>query len=367
MDYENEPWIKVYTRDTASWSGLSIGARGLSLELSRKMGRFSDEISLGRRGLRAVAGFVNATWDEIEPLLIELIDDGRLIFDPDRNVLRDPDHRTRQGARSSDAQRQRDARARARALTSDDESSRPRVVAAPASDVTPRHELSRAVTRRHDQREEIDQREESERARASAHAHPREGLDLEGPEPEPEPELMAEPPPSPPEDAQGGPLPPRPALRVVSPLPTLDDPLPAPLRARAESLALAAGETEWTPEASWRTYLAWCVEHGHRVNEARWSRWVTKDLTDHKARRVRDRESGVRVRAADPAKAEVIPPYHAPPRLAAPDEEPEAPPPARRPAVRKPEPPRISPEHARATLERLGLAVNLPKLAAGAQ
>ena len=147
MDYGKEEWIKVYTRDTASWRCTSLAARGLALELSRNMGRFSDEISLGARGLRAVAGLVNAPWEEVEPLLTELLRDARLEYYPDRQVLRDPEHLVRQEAVTSDAQRKRDSRARGRMqVTRGHDESRD------AGHVSPQ------VTLGHDQKEEREER-----------------------------------------------------------------------------------------------------------------------------------------------------------------------------------------------------------------
>lgn len=141
MDYSNESWIKVYTRDTAEWRATSLAARGLALELSRNMGRFSDEIALGTHGLRAVAALVTAPWNEVEPLLEELLKHRQLEYDPEREVLRDPRHLARQQSATSPAQRKRDSR---------------------RGNVTDGHTPSRVVTPRHDQREETDRSEERE-------------------------------------------------------------------------------------------------------------------------------------------------------------------------------------------------------------
>lgn len=178
MDYESEGWIKVYTRDTATWRATSLGARGLALELSRNMGRFSDEISLGAKGLRAVAALVSAPWDEVEPLIRELIDDGRLEYDEERQVLRDPEHLARQQSVTSPAQRKRDERNRSRTVTRGHAKSRG------ASEDSPH------VTSSHDQREEKEEKEEREETRART-----EHADAPEPEPEPPPRSVTDPPP----------------------------------------------------------------------------------------------------------------------------------------------------------------------------
>lgn len=37
MNYADERWLKVYTRDTGGWTMLSWQARGLALEIARKL------------------------------------------------------------------------------------------------------------------------------------------------------------------------------------------------------------------------------------------------------------------------------------------------------------------------------------------
>jgi hypothetical protein len=133
MDYGKEPWIKVYTRDTGGWSSLSWQARGLALELS-----------LGTRGLPALAGLLRASWSEIEPFVTELVNDGRLVLEG--TTLRDPEHVERQLARTSDAMRkkmQRDREALSQSVTRSH---------AESQDVTASHTESRIDQKRSDQK-----------------------------------------------------------------------------------------------------------------------------------------------------------------------------------------------------------------------
>lgn len=112
MKYEDENWIKIYTRDSAGWISLSWQARGVALELARKLPKATGELSLGRRGLEALAALLRAPWSEIEPWVRELIEDGRLEYDEAAQIIRDPQHADRQNAVASGKTRTADWRAR---------------------------------------------------------------------------------------------------------------------------------------------------------------------------------------------------------------------------------------------------------------
>ena len=155
MDYENERWMKVYTRDTGGWLDLSWQARGLSLELSRKLDA-EGKLPLGKKGLPSLAGLLRGVWSEMKPFIEELIADERLVL-LEGNVIFDPGHAERQSARASATLRKKVQRSR-------DAMSR---------DVTRSHAESREVTNGHDQirsdqrdqiRSEEIRKNESERA-----------------------------------------------------------------------------------------------------------------------------------------------------------------------------------------------------------
>lgn len=104
MNLRRADVVAIGTRDSAGWAALDWMAAGLSLLITRKLDA-AGEISLGRRGLEAVAALVGqrATWGDgspfdIEPLVTLLIDEGRLEYDKVRQVLRDPQHVARQEA-----------------------------------------------------------------------------------------------------------------------------------------------------------------------------------------------------------------------------------------------------------------------------
>lgn len=142
MNYDDEHWIKVYTRDTAGWLAVSWQARGLALEIARKLPKKTGELSLGRRGLEALSGLLRAPWAEIEPFVQELIADGRLEYDAERQIVRDPGHVARQTAATSAAERKR----------------RQRDVAAVG--VTRSHARSRDVTASHEEKRREEKRED---------------------------------------------------------------------------------------------------------------------------------------------------------------------------------------------------------------
>lgn len=115
MNYEDEKFIKVYTRDTAAWLALPWQCRGLMLEISRKMPQLTGELSLGRKGLETLAALLRADWAEIEPFIRELIADGRIVYDEEQQLIRDPQHVERQTAIASTARRSQDYRERVQA------------------------------------------------------------------------------------------------------------------------------------------------------------------------------------------------------------------------------------------------------------
>jgi hypothetical protein len=146
MRYEDEPFIKVYTRDTIDFLGLSYEARTLCVYLARYVDR-AGILRVGKNGLRGVAVAVRADWDKIAAPLQELIDDGRVRFLPEKGALLIPNHIEMQSASASDPARQRKSRETARALLEAKEEAIP-VTLPVTPDVTP------SVTKRDNRRDE---------------------------------------------------------------------------------------------------------------------------------------------------------------------------------------------------------------------
>lgn len=113
IDWSNERYVRVYTRDTAEWLSLSFEAQSLFLLVLRKVDR-SGVLPLGKLGRRAVAVAVGhgARWSDLDGPLAELETDGCVVITGDNLTV--PNYLEAQESRMSDAQRKRESRARRR-------------------------------------------------------------------------------------------------------------------------------------------------------------------------------------------------------------------------------------------------------------
>lgn len=148
MDWSNERYVRVYTRDTADWSCLSWQARALWLMIVRKLDR-SGVLSTNK-GARGVAALVVMPLDVVEPALAELLDDGCLVASESGYTA--PNYLAAQEAKQSDRQRAKESRGRRRDVElgvtpcdADDHA-----VTERDASVTAGHAPSRAVTKRDD-------------------------------------------------------------------------------------------------------------------------------------------------------------------------------------------------------------------------
>lgn len=145
MRWEDERYVRVYTRDTPEWSALSWEARAVFWGLLRRCDR-AGILQVGKAGVRALAGVIPAPLEVVERAVPELLADGCLQQKEGAYFV--PNFMEAQEAHTSDAQRKRDQRERDRARVASQE-----VVASPdASDklaalqretVTQRDEKSR--------------------------------------------------------------------------------------------------------------------------------------------------------------------------------------------------------------------------------
>lgn len=153
MDWSDERWVKLYTRDTTEWLSLSWRAQGLLCLILRKVNRAGviDLGRLGKRGLSAHIGGASA-WPDVEPALDELLADGCVTVEG--STLTVPNFIDAQTSIQSAAARKRAEREKASAVTFRDKESqgvtaghetRPEVASA-SRDVTRRHAASRDVT-----------------------------------------------------------------------------------------------------------------------------------------------------------------------------------------------------------------------------
>ena len=111
MDYSNERWIRVYTRDTTTWKVMDWRARSVLMLLLRKVTR-SGVLDVGGRGARGLAAMIEMPLEVVGEGLKQLIEEGVVAETPTSFVL--PKFIEAQEATTSDAQRSRDYRERQR-------------------------------------------------------------------------------------------------------------------------------------------------------------------------------------------------------------------------------------------------------------
>ena len=130
MRWEDERYVRLYTRDTPEWCVLSWEARAFWALLLRAVDR-AGVLPVGKAGLAGVAAMLRMPPDVVECAVAELVEDGCLVEAEGALVVRN--YVEAQNARASDKARQQASRERAR----DDAASRP---------VTRRHTPSQPVT-----------------------------------------------------------------------------------------------------------------------------------------------------------------------------------------------------------------------------
>ena len=160
MNWSDERYVRLYTRDTVEWEMLPWQSRALWPLLLRKLDRASV-LSLGRHGARGLAALVKLPPEVVEPGLAGLLSDGCICYGADGSTIVAPNFIEAQEAAQSDKFRARESRERKRSeaqrgesITKRDDASRnvtdeSRNVTdrhAPSHGVTPRHTASQSVT-----------------------------------------------------------------------------------------------------------------------------------------------------------------------------------------------------------------------------
>ena len=136
MDWSNERYVRLYTRDSVTWSLLSWEAQALLCFLLRKVDRAGVMDLGGNEPARAVAAGVRMPLDVVERTLPELTKAG--VFEIGATAIVMPNYIEAQEAKSSDKQRQSESRGRRRDR------------ARAGADVTQCDTSSQPVTRGHD-------------------------------------------------------------------------------------------------------------------------------------------------------------------------------------------------------------------------
>lgn len=151
MDYANEPYVRIYTRDDMGWKLLDWEAQCVELQLKRKVDRAGVLPLEDALPTEAVALQTGLPLEMVERGLATLIKRKRVHHRGD--VLTIPNWIESQETSKSDKQRQKDSRDRRRALadalpenvtTRDDRQSQN--VTAPSRNVTDCHAVTDAVT-----------------------------------------------------------------------------------------------------------------------------------------------------------------------------------------------------------------------------
>lgn len=182
MDWSNERWLRLYTRDTGDWLMWPWQTRALLLFILRKVDR-SGMLHLGKGKLAALAAIVGMPSPEVTEWIEPLLEDGCIQIRD--GVLLVPNFIAAQETQQTDRARQRATRERLRdkfvAETGREPSAIELVVEAESKagtlgirsqtvtpTVTPSHTPSQEVTTRQDETIETDERESDARAPAES-------------------------------------------------------------------------------------------------------------------------------------------------------------------------------------------------------
>jgi hypothetical protein len=116
MRFEDERYVRAYTRDTTNWIMLPWEGRTVALHLWRKLDR-AGVLDLGEHdAYKAVAAQCRLPIEVVNVGLAALIENGTLVYLEDRQILCAPNFIEAQEAKQSDKARQIASRERARAV-----------------------------------------------------------------------------------------------------------------------------------------------------------------------------------------------------------------------------------------------------------
>lgn len=161
MDWSNERYVRLYTRDTTDWIMWPWQARAVFALLLRKVDR-SGVLPLGKHGLRGLCVTIGLPPEVVEPGIQALLEDGCVIQNSDVLVM--PNFLAAQEAPMSDKERARKKREKERAnalghaeshgvtpshADTQNVTQESQNVTDQSQSVTESHELSRGVTPSH--------------------------------------------------------------------------------------------------------------------------------------------------------------------------------------------------------------------------
>lgn len=150
MDWSNERYVRVYTRDTPEWALLSWEARGFFCLLLRAVDR-AGVLSMGKSGHKALAALLRVPLEVVDRAMPELLEDGCIQVHGETVVI--PNYIDAQEATQSDKQRQQECRAKRRDLAMRESvtlrDTQSRGATEPSRGVTLQSDLSQPVTSGH--------------------------------------------------------------------------------------------------------------------------------------------------------------------------------------------------------------------------
>ncbi len=111
MRWEDERYVRVYTRDTGDWLSLSFEAQAVFLMLLRKVDRIG-ELHLGKRGRSAIPALIGHGGAPIDSAIGELLADGCIRLRDGDGVLFVPNFLKAQETAKSPTERKREQRER---------------------------------------------------------------------------------------------------------------------------------------------------------------------------------------------------------------------------------------------------------------
>lgn len=144
MRWEDERYVRLYTRDTITWKLLPWQSKAILPLLLRKLDR-AGVLELGDEDLEGVAALIEVPWEVVEAGLRGLLKRGVFLHSGKALVM--PNFLAAQEVSMSDAQRKREQRERERNRRVSGEKPIPSGV---SQNVTECHEMSQAVTPSHE-------------------------------------------------------------------------------------------------------------------------------------------------------------------------------------------------------------------------
>lgn len=142
MNWSDERYVRLYTRDTVGWVALPWEARCVLVLLLRKVDR-AGVLDIGDHGNEGLAGLLQMPIEVVERGMAKLIARGTVVLNEADGTLVMPNFMDAQEAKQSDRVRQKESRERRRV------GSTVTLRDTPSRNVTERHEESHAVTDGH--------------------------------------------------------------------------------------------------------------------------------------------------------------------------------------------------------------------------